>query len=263
MVYSILLPPDYSEEAYAQLYNRLRPLLPEFRRVKADALLAAKARVSSALAYLLLHRGLRAKYGFPPAAEPEFVYGKGCGKKPFLAPPWDGIFFSLSHCKTGAACALSDAPVGVDIQDIRAVKESAVQKFFDGLDLAHTRHTQTLQEAFRSPSAFCALWSRYEAYVKLTGEGIARSFADCGGLSEEFLLQNNVSVTTIPLSLDDQGGSLRSLSGKKEAAAYLSAASYGCAALRSSSASSSKTADFRLECLDFSDFCRSLLSQHS
>lgn len=260
MIYSLLLPQDYSDKNYAQLYIGLRPLLPDFRKLKADASLSAKARVSGALAYLLLCRGLQKEYSLPETIKPEFVYGTVHGtthgtahgtaadsgspdshKKPFLAPPYDNIFFSLSHCKTGIACALSGSPVGVDIQDIRRIKENAVKKFLDGFDGALT---QTLVS---SPSAFAALWSRYEAYVKLTGDGISRSFSDCGGLSPEFLVKNGIRITTTFLDT-------------KKTAAYLSAAFLGYAA---QSGSHTDNSDFAVECLDFSDFCHSLFSRHS
>ena len=75
--------------------------------------------------------------------------------KPFF-PARPDIHFSLSHSKTHVLCALSDAPVGVDIESPRQISKRAVRYFcspeelalFDPLDL----------------------WVLKESYIKLIGE---------------------------------------------------------------------------------------------
>ncbi len=124
-------------------------------------------RRQGALAYSLLCRGLRREYGI--AEPPEFHYGEH-GKPSLAQHP--GIHFNLSHCKAAVACAISDRPVGIDIEGIREAKPPLV------------RHTMSEREAhliLSSPDPdleFTLLWTRKEALLKWAGRGIAADMRD-------------------------------------------------------------------------------------
>ncbi len=106
------------------------------------------------------------------------------GGKPFLESP-RGLFFNLSHSGDYAVCAVADREVGVDIQ-----KEQ--EAFFSGL-LNKVLHEEEKPFFFtdrekegkpgcieQEPKAhrFYKIWAAKEAYVKCTGEGLAKDFKE-------------------------------------------------------------------------------------
>ena len=114
------------------------------------------------LAYQLLKRGLKEMYGIQD--NPLFEYNEH-GKPSIVGRP--EIFFNLSHCKEAVLCAISDEPVGVDVESVRSFNESLV------------RYTMNDEEVKRIESsedqavAFIRLWTMKEAALKLKGTGIS------------------------------------------------------------------------------------------
>lgn len=114
------------------------------------------------LAYQLLKQGLREEYGI--TENPIFEYGEH-GKPSIVGYPT--IFFNLSHCKEAAVCVISDAPVGIDVESVRAYKDSLAQYTMNDEEL------QRIQEAPDPAAAFIRLWTMKEAALKLIGTGIS------------------------------------------------------------------------------------------
>lgn len=113
------------------------------------------------LAYRLLKQGLREEYGI--TENPIFGYNE-YGKPSIVGHP--EIYFNLSHCKEAAACAISDKPIGIDVECIREAKESLIN---------YTMNEDEKQEIMASDnpsSAFIRLWTMKEATSKLVGTGI-------------------------------------------------------------------------------------------
>jgi phosphopantetheinyl transferase len=78
----------------------------------------------------------------------------------------DGPYFSISHCKAGIAVAVSEKPIGIDIE--------AVRKPNDGL-VCKTMNTEEYTSIIADSSpdwAFIRLWTQKEAYLKMKGTGI-------------------------------------------------------------------------------------------
>ncbi|MBP3789945.1 MAG: 4'-phosphopantetheinyl transferase superfamily protein [Prevotella sp.] len=115
-----------------------------------------------ALAYLLLKRALSKEYGI--TENPVFEYGEH-GKPAIVGHP--EIFFNLSHCREAVACAVSDRPVGIDVESIRSFKESLVRFTMN------EQEVERIMAAERPEVAFIRLWTMKEARLKLTGEGIS------------------------------------------------------------------------------------------
>lgn len=131
------------------------------RREKALRFKHEQGQRECVLAYLLLKRALKEVYGIE--GNPEMVEQEG--GKPMLKDHPE-IHFNLSHCKAGVACVVGDEPVGVDIERVRKYNESLAH---------HTMNDKELQEIEASTDkarAFIRLWTRKEALLKLTGEGI-------------------------------------------------------------------------------------------
>ena len=81
------------------------------------------------------------------------------------------LYFNLSHSGDYVLCAVSDVEVGVDIQKIQPVNERKLAKRF--FSEAECRVLEGCESSEGRRRLFFELWSRKEAYGKLTGEGIA------------------------------------------------------------------------------------------
>ena len=120
-----------------------------------------KVFVAESNAYALLARAARAVWGWETLPEISRLSG---GKPVFTDAP--GHHFSLSHSGRLALCALSDAPVGADIEVIRPRKENLPAYALKG-----ERYERYLSLGGDWP-AFYALWTEVESIVKYTGEGL-------------------------------------------------------------------------------------------
>ena len=137
------------------------PLLSEQRRVQALKFKHDLGRTTCAAAYLLLCEGLRKEYGI--TEKPIFDYGEH-GKPTIQGHP--DIHFNLSHCREAVICVVSQRPVGVDIESIRHYKEDLVRYTMNDAEIAQITHSP------HPSQAFIQLWTKKEALLKLTGEGI-------------------------------------------------------------------------------------------
>lgn len=78
----------------------------------------------------------------------------------------EGLHFNLSHTGNYAVAVFSDAPVGIDIEHRRALKQTL-------LDKCCTKDEQAwIQSQPDKEMAFVRLWTAKESYVKWSGEGI-------------------------------------------------------------------------------------------
>lgn len=89
-------------------------------------------------------------------------------------------FFSVSHSGDLVAFAGAACPVGVDIQIVRHADYRVAERFFTAEEYAAIR-------AARSPEReFFRIWTLKEAYVKMTGTGMATPFGSFSVLTSEF-----------------------------------------------------------------------------
>lgn len=112
-------------------------------------------------AELLMLAALR-DLGLPVTGPLEIICGEG--GKPALA---GGPAFSLSHSGGRVLCALSDRPVGADVQQLHPYAPALARRFFTAEEAAW------LEARPARDLAFTLLWSLKESYVKLLGGGIA------------------------------------------------------------------------------------------
>lgn len=101
----------------------------------------------------------------------EFAYQYGAHGKPYLDNV-PGLFFSLSHSGDYVLCAVSDREIGADIQQERKEQgERIAGKYFTESEREWYLSAET--ETDRK-SRFYRLWAAKEAYMKLTGLGLAQ-----------------------------------------------------------------------------------------
>lgn len=81
-------------------------------------------------------------------------------------PVLEGICFNLSHSDDMVACAVSEKPVGIDIEKIKKLKVNISGRFFTENENKH------LEEYQENEAEFFRLWTMKESYMKYTGEGI-------------------------------------------------------------------------------------------
>ena len=76
------------------------------------------------------------------------------------------VFVSLTHSGDFVACAVSDTSVGIDLEVKREVKPSLFKALNeDELEFVNKSEDKN--------SAFLEIWTAKEAYLKITGEGLA------------------------------------------------------------------------------------------
>ena len=112
--------------------------------------------------------------------------------KPYL-PDYPDFHYNISHSGGIVACAASDSPVGIDIQQIsddpvRILKIAAhffSQEEQQELNFRHQEKNPNTGAASNSCSndeqdlchLFCRFWTARESYIKLTGRGLAEPFS--------------------------------------------------------------------------------------
>ena len=135
--------------------------ISEYRREKLASIKNEQARLCSLCAELLLQESVRRadnRVPLPLSVETD-EYGK-----PFLSGR--AYEFSLSHSGRYAACALSDVPVGLDIQILTKYDERLVRRFFaEG-------EQESIRNANDRDTAFTRLWCRKESFLKAIGTGL-------------------------------------------------------------------------------------------
>jgi 4'-phosphopantetheinyl transferase len=123
--------------------------------------------------------------GYLDAHPVELQFGYSTNGKPFLRNPAKSLSFNVAHCEGLALIAIAalESQIGVDVERVRWLPdfEELVSRFF-------SKREVELFGALRpehKPSAFFNLWTRKEAWLKATGQGV------CAALDQ-------VEVTFLP-----------------------------------------------------------------
>ena len=156
MLYQIF---DDMTQCSEQEVARLLPLVSAQRREQALRFTHLFGQYCCLKSYEMLQQLLASTYTLH--STPTFLYNE------YGAPSIkNGPYFSISHCKSGIAVAVSNQPIGIDIEAVRPLKVDLVKKTMNPLE----------QEAILSASqpdwAFTRLWTRKEAFLKMKGTGI-------------------------------------------------------------------------------------------
>lgn len=197
------------------LMEKAYSLLPDWRRKSARKEKSKGGRLRSLTAGLLLNAGLQifnnnsgeegndtffSELTFEKLIElyddsVDFNPIFGDNGKPQMP---EGGYFSLSHTKNVALVCVSKFPVGADIEGNRTVRKGPERYF-----------TEREQEELTSDeSLFFRFWTRHEAYVKLTGQGLSglnesRKEENYDGLTEEHFLFHGFEVCVLEKKTPD------------------------------------------------------------
>lgn len=151
---------DDMTQCSEQEVARLIPLVSMQRREQALAYKHVFGQYCCLKSYELLQQ-LLASTPYTLHSTPSFLYNEHGA--PYLQ---DGPCFSISHCKQGIAVAVSDLPIGIDIEGLRRVDEALVRKTMNLEEQSQIAMSQNPEVEF------IRFWTRKEAYVKMLGTGI-------------------------------------------------------------------------------------------
>lgn len=174
MLYEIF---DHMHLCTDEAVREMLPLVSEQRRQQALRYSHTFGRFCCLKSYLMLLELLSAVYPELDTSKPEFGYtAQG---KPFLLARPD-IHFSISHTKNAILVAISDAPIGVDIEAFRSPSAALIARTMNATEqaaiataAASAATPSGLLESPGTPEAlFSAIWTRKEAVLKLRGTGI-------------------------------------------------------------------------------------------
>lgn len=151
------------------------PLSREYIRAAADKQNRRSAEQSVSGIYALLL--LLERTGIDPAS---VRLEREPGGKPFIAG--HPFHISIAHSHSLAVCALSDAAVGADVEKLRRMSDavSLAERFFAPGEAAEVRGAQD------TDFAFFRIWTRKEAVIKRSGDGIDKVLSAYNTLSEPF-----------------------------------------------------------------------------
>ncbi|MGN0452553.1 MAG: 4'-phosphopantetheinyl transferase family protein [Ruminococcus sp.] len=172
MIFMVEKISDYSDETYREAFSAL----PRWRQEKATRYRLEADRRRSVFAYSLLEKTLSQ---FPKARDKK-IYADEKGK---LHLEQDSLFLSLSHSGDYVACAVSHHPVGIDIEEIHPINCAVIKRVCCSEEIFYVYKYESEDEIYKKILAgkiseeetkrFLHIWTAKEAFLKLTGEGLA------------------------------------------------------------------------------------------
>ena len=158
---------DFSQDELQYAYQQLSPS----RKDRIDRLRRQEDKVRSLAAELLVYQQLKEHWNIPSAK----LHCKATGQ-PYL--PNHSLHVSISHCDEMVACAISQVPVGIDVERIRPVPFPLFRHICTPEELQHLLNNsappanQTLCHDENTLRLFFEIWTAKEAYFKKCGTGI-------------------------------------------------------------------------------------------
>jgi len=122
-------------------------------------------------------------------------FGYGPNGKPFLqeACSRDELTFNLSHSEELAIYAISrKRKIGVDVERLRPISESD--------NIMANLYSSTADRPDQPAEAFLNWWTRHEAYLKASGDGLSR----CVDSTEKSRLEGRVSRSSVTKSASEE-----------------------------------------------------------
>ena len=119
----------------------------------------------------LLTFGIKALYGLDILP----VIGYDIHGKPYF-PHREDIHFNISHCEGLVVCAISDAPVGVDVERIAPVSDNLPKRVLSEEELDQL--SRLPKESPEYLEKFYRFWTLKESAVKQSGKGLSQELRD-------------------------------------------------------------------------------------
>lgn len=152
------------DEKKTEYLNRLS----RHRCEKAMRIKRVAEQNRSIAAGILLETMLASKLSLTREQIRELKYSRSEHGKPYLTE-YAGVHFNLSHSGDMVACAIADAPVGIDIQKIELFKSGVAKRFYS--DMEQKCLEEVLSETEKT-TLFYKIWAGKESYTKLLSTGL-------------------------------------------------------------------------------------------
>ena len=149
-----------TDEEYGQYYA----MADEERRRKTDACRNADDRLRSVAGDHLARLAISEHCGVPMES---IRFARTEDGKPYAVDL--DVHFNISHSGSLAACAVSDKPVGIDVQIMRPVRVNLTKKVCTPAEQAYIGTEDLTGEAL---VRFYQVWCSKEAWFKWLGTGI-------------------------------------------------------------------------------------------
>lgn len=158
-------------DALTSNVDQWRRLLSPDEQIRAERYISATTRRSFVLTRGLLRLVLA---GYLGAEAEQVTFRPSARDKPELGPPYSDsdIGFNVSHANGVSLLAFSRGrSLGVDVERVRPDLDidSIARRFFS----AHEQRELATLDRLERRVAFFRCWTRKEAYIKATGEGLA------------------------------------------------------------------------------------------
>ncbi len=141
--------------------KRLLETLPKWRQDKVLGINNMNVRKESVLSFALLQIALETEFGIKDELDMDYLeHGK-----PVLKHHHD-VHFNLSHCSEAVACVVGKRDVGIDIERRGRYNATLAQYVLNRNELREMQNVPDVDLAFAS------LWTKKEASLKMTGEGV-------------------------------------------------------------------------------------------
>ncbi|MGX9808914.1 4'-phosphopantetheinyl transferase family protein (plasmid) [Exiguobacterium acetylicum] len=150
--------------ATLSISDYLTTLISKERINKIKNLRKSEDKIRSLYSELLIRYALKEKFNL---AVEDIKFIKNRFSKPLLLG-YENIHFNLSHCGHWIVCAVSDSPIGIDIEKI----ESGDNRFIE--EVLHYKEIEYLTrfEGNEKNTKYYTLWCLKEAYGKYMGVGL-------------------------------------------------------------------------------------------
>lgn len=133
---------------------------------------------------MLAKKYLSKLYGISPE---KLIFARGDHGKPYVTNI--PAHFSISHSGKYTVLAVSDRPIGVDLEIIRDFSAITAHKLFNETELKYIAGTTPSRRKSLMRQCFFEIWTAKEAYMKYTGKGLS------GGVNALILdIDNNKPV---------------------------------------------------------------------
>lgn len=141
----------------------------EDRRIRTDDFRQEADRMRSVAGDHLARMGIAAHCGLDPA---QIRFARTEKGKPYVLGV--EVHFNLSHSGDFVVCAVSDRPVGIDVEQIRIVRQKLAEKVCCPEELEYLRDAPGWQDPVTGWALrrFFRIWASKEAYFKWAGTGI-------------------------------------------------------------------------------------------
>lgn len=158
---------SHSNNLLSGQFDEMLTLVSDSRKERAKRFLRHEDACRSVIGELLA-RYCISRFAHVPTSEIVFKIDE------FGKPYLDGeekIHFNVSHSHEFIACAISDTPVGIDIEKVRICDNDIAKRFFHEKEYDYLEKTLTEKKA----EIFFELWTLKESYVKALGKGLSLS----------------------------------------------------------------------------------------